>query len=208
MSTYVVAIAGASGSGKSTVTEAAQKALLSDGIDSALLPLDNYYLPQDHLSMDERRKTNYDHPDQIEIGLFIEHLDDLINGVSINMPQYDFVNHTRSPDTRLVKPCKVTFVEGILALHYEPIVERSDITVYIETDSILWPLRRYRRDVKERGREPDDAYRQITGSVREGFRDFVKPSQRKATILLHWNDDSDTDQALDVLLNYLLSKLS
>jgi len=62
--TTVIAIAGASASGKSLFAETIYQELLpelgADGI--SIIKEDAYYRDQSHLSMDERIQTNYDHP--------------------------------------------------------------------------------------------------------------------------------------------------
>ena len=61
---FVIGVAGGSGSGKSTVT---REVLASIGPEMAsVVYQDDYYLDQTHLSIEERVKTNYDHPDALE----------------------------------------------------------------------------------------------------------------------------------------------
>lgn len=206
MDTYVVAIAGATSSGKTTVASAVKEGLEKKGIESTLISLDNYYLPQDHLTLEQRQETNYDVPAQIEIDLAVNHIASLKQGRQIEMPLYDFVTHTRKGSKDL-DPQRVTIVEGIFALCYGKLLEHVDLPVYIDTDPIIWTMRRLEKDIEKRGRTFEYSKGQIKTSVRGGFLNHILPSRQNASIYLNWNDDSDTEQAFDILLNYLLSKL-
>jgi uridine kinase len=74
---FVIGVAGGSGSGKSTVT---RQVLASVGPDMAsVLYQDDYYLDQSHMSPEERRKTNYDHPQAFDWPLMVRHLQALYN---------------------------------------------------------------------------------------------------------------------------------
>ena len=57
---------------------------------------DSYYRHRPELSLEERSKVNYDHPDSLETELLIEHLGMLSKGSSIDRPTYDFTRHLRA----------------------------------------------------------------------------------------------------------------
>ena len=68
----LIGIAGGTGSGKSTFAQGLKR-LFPDEI--TIISYDNYYKPQDHLSMEERVKTNYDCPDALDTDLLVKHQD-------------------------------------------------------------------------------------------------------------------------------------
>ena len=107
----VFAIAGGSGSGKTTIAQSVVDIVGSDVV--ARLPHDAYYRRQEHLSYEERTKINYDHPDSLENELFVEHIETLRSGQAIERPVYDFSTHTRAAETVHVEPQPVVLVEGI-----------------------------------------------------------------------------------------------
>lgn len=89
----VIGICGGTGSGKSTVAKSIFKSLPDKNI--AIIQQDAYYKEQSHLSYDERIKTNYDHPLAFDTDLLIEHLEALLNNISIEKPIYNFEIHNR-----------------------------------------------------------------------------------------------------------------
>ena len=88
MKPILICIAGGSASGKTTVVDEIRKVV---GEDAVFIKHDDYYRNQDHLLKEDRKKTNYDHPDSLENELLVEHLKMLLNGESIDKPIYDFV---------------------------------------------------------------------------------------------------------------------
>ena len=84
MKPLIIAIAGGTASGKSTVVDEIVESLKS--VDVSVIRHDDYYKDQSHLSMEERLKTNYDHPSSLDNDLLVSHLKDLSEGKSINKP--------------------------------------------------------------------------------------------------------------------------
>ena len=107
----VLGIAGGSGSGKTTL----MKNLIARFQDDVtVLSHDNYYRPYDELTIEERSKLNYDHPDAFDTDMMIGHLKELKAGHSIECPVYDYATYSRTNETVTVEPRKVILVEGIL----------------------------------------------------------------------------------------------
>ena len=107
-SSYVIGVAGGTGSGKTTVVQEIVKAV--DAKSVAIIQHDSYYLDRSHLSETEREQINYDHPDALETDLLIQHIVSLISGEAVKVPIYDFSTHTRSNRTKLIEPCKVNLL--------------------------------------------------------------------------------------------------
>ncbi len=200
---FVLGIAGGSGSGKSTVV-ARVEAIVGPG-RLALLPMDNYYKDASHLPLEERAKTNYDHPDAFDLDLLVEHLEALIQGRAVEMPQYSFVEHARLPQTRRVAPAPVIVVEGILALYDPRLRERMDLKVYVDADPDVRFIRRLRRDIAERGRTVESVIEQYLSSVRPMHLAFVEPTKRYADLIVPGGGMNTP--ALEVLASRLLGAL-
>src|SRR5699024_11611594 len=83
--------------------------------------------------------------------LLLQHINQLINRETIEIPTYDYANHTRSDQTITVEPKEVIIIEGIFALENEALRNIMDVKLYVDTDSDIRLLRRISRDVKERG---------------------------------------------------------
>ena len=143
----VIGIAGGSGSGKTTLAKNIV-GHFSDRI--SVLRHDDYYKCQDHIPMEERVKTNYDHPHAFDTDLLIYHIDELKAGRDIMSPTYDYSHHTRSKEVRAVKANKVVVLEGILVLENPALRDRLDMKIFVDTDADERILRRLLRDVKER----------------------------------------------------------
>ena len=177
----LIGIAGGTGSGKSTFANGL-KQLFPD--DITIISYDNYYKPQDHLSMEERVKTNYDHPYAFDTDPLIYHIDELRAGRDIYSPTYDYSLHTRSSEVREVKANKVILLEGILILENDKLRDRLDMKIYVDTDADVRILRRILRDVKERGRSLDSVIGQYLSTVKPMHEAFVEPSKRYADIII------------------------
>ena len=133
---FVIGIAGGTGSGKTTVAKKIKNHFKNRVL---YIPHDNYYRNQDHLELEERKKTNYDHPRALETNLLIKHLDQLIKGDSIKMPQYDFVNHTRKKQIETVSAKSIVIVEGILTFENKPLRDIFDLKLFVDTGAdIVW----------------------------------------------------------------------
>ena len=178
----VIAVAGGSGSGKTTI---AQAVLEEVGPDRAVLvPHDAYYRDLPHLEFEERARVNFDHPDSLETELMVEQIKDLVAGTAIELPVYDFSLHCRKPDTVTTKPAPVILVEGILVLAEPALRDLMDLKIFIDTDPDLRLARRLRRDVAERGRSVESVLDQYMATVRPMHLQFVEPNKRYADIII------------------------
>lgn len=177
-----IAIAGGSGSGKTTIAESVVDLVGRDSV--VYLQQDAYYRDQQHLTFEDRTKINYDHPDSIENELLIEHLDALRNGQPIERPVYDFSSHTRTAETMTIVPEPAVIVEGILVLADRDLRKLFDVRVYIDTEPDVRLIRRLQRDILERGRTVESVIRQYEKTVRPMHYQFVEPSKRYADIII------------------------
>jgi uridine kinase len=178
----VIAIAGGSGSGKTTVANAILERVGADRI--AYLPHDAYYRDLNDLPLAQRTQINFDHPNSLETELLIEHIHRLKNWESVQLPVYDFTTHTRTKQTKLVEPQRVIIVEGILIFGEPALRELFDVKIFVDTDADLRFIRRLQRDITERGRTTESVIRQYTSTVRPMHLEFVEPSKRYADVII------------------------
>ena len=158
---------------------------------------DDYYKDQTHLTMEERVKTNYDHPFAFDNDLLIEHLHKLMNGESIEKPTYDYTVHNRSDVTETVTPCDVIVLEGLFVLESEKLRDLLDMKIFVDTDADIRFIRRMIRDVKERGRSLDSVVSQYTTTVRVMHDLFIEPSKRYANLIIP--EGGHNEVAIDLL---------
>ena len=181
--TTIIGIAGGSASGKSTISMKLKIEYENEN-SVTIIRQDDYYKDQSHLTMEERVKTNYDHPFAFDNELFIEHLQRLSSGEAVKKPIYDFVNHTRSSEYEIIEPSDVIVIEGLFILEDERIRNLCDIRVFVDTDADTRFIRRLVRDVKKRGRTLESVIQQYTETVKVMHDTFVEPSKKYADIII------------------------
>ena len=179
----IIGIAGGSASGKTSISRKLFGTFEKTN-SVVIIKEDDYYKNQDYLPMSERIKTNYDHPFAFDHQLLIEHLNVLINGGTIEKPTYDYVNHTRSKVTEVIKYSDVIILEGLFVLESKEIRDLLDIKVFVDTPSDVRFIRRLLRDVKERERTLDSVVNQYMSTVREMHEQFIEPSKKFADVII------------------------
>lgn len=199
--TTITGIAGGSGSGKTSVTSKILKNL--EGYSVALIEQDYYYKNQDHLTFEERLKTNYDHPFAFDNELLIQNLKDLRNGKTVEVPTYDYSNHTRSEKTITFEPKDVIIVEGIFALENSDLRDLMDVKIYVDTDADLRILRRIVRDIEERGRTMESVIDQYLTVVRPMHNQFIEPTKKYADIIIP--EGGSNSVAIDIMTTKIQS---
>ncbi len=181
-SIILIGITGGSGSGKTLVTQRIYEEIGSDKV--TIIQQDSYYKDLGHLSLEERKKQNFDHPDAFDHKLLFDNLIELLSGHAIEIPLYDYKNHSRKKQTQRVTDHVVVVLEGILILHYPEIRNILDIKVYVDTADDVRLIRRIKRDVQERGRSLDAILEQYENSVRPMHLQFVEPTKKYADLII------------------------
>lgn len=203
MKPVIIGIAGGSASGKTSIARRLKEQF--DQTNSVvIIRLDDYYKDQTHLAMEERIKTNYDHPFAFDIDLLMEQMQQLMNCQAIEKPIYDFVSHTRAATTEIIDPCDVIVLEGLFVLEDERIRSILDIKVFVDTDADIRFIRRLMRDVEERGRTLESVVTQYTTTVRVMHDLFIEPSKRYADVIIP--EGGHNEVAID-LLNTKISSI-
>lgn len=182
MNCFIIGVAGGSGSGKSTVTEHIVNAIGSEQV--AVIIQDNYYNDLSHLTPEQRRKVNFDHPDAFDWELMRKQINDLSNGLPIEMPTYDFTIDTRSDKTITVLPSPIIVVEGLFALLDAELRKHMSLRIFVDTADDIRFIRRLERDIIERGRSTESVIKQYLASVRPMHRQFIEPTKRNAHIII------------------------
>lgn len=182
----VIAIAGASASGKTLFAETIYNELLPElgqqGI--SIIKEDAYYRDQSHLSMDERVLTNYDHPNAFEHDLLSIQLQSLLKNETVQCPVYCYKTHTRLAETRELMPTKIILVEGILLLSNPQLRDCFNIKVYMDTPLDICLIRRIQRDTIERDRSIESITKQYLETVRPMYYQFIESSKTWADLVI------------------------
>lgn len=178
----IIGIAGGTGCGKTTVVNQIINELPAGEV--GVISQDSYYKDLSHLSLEERRKTNFDHPQSIDFKLLEEHLGLLREGKSIEQPVYSFLECNRTEKTIPTHPSKVMIVEGILILTNAKIRELFDIKIFVHADSDERLIRRLKRDVNERGWNLDETLEKYQTNIKPMHLQFIEPSKEYADIII------------------------
>lgn len=200
MKPILICIAGGTASGKTTVVQKV-KAMFSNE-DLSVIETDNYYKDLSHLSLEDRKKVNYDHPNSVDLDLVYKHLCMLLAGKYINMPVYDFKEHNRVNNKYItLKPTKIILFEGIFALYDERIRNLASIKLFVESDSDIRFIRRLTRDIKERGRSMEEVIKQYLATVKPSYDVFIAPTKRYADIII------PNDFSHEVAVDFIAARL-
>lgn len=199
---FIIGVAGGTGSGKTTVTEAIVSSLNDQ--DIIVIQHDSYYRDRSHLPLTEREKINYDHPDALETELLVKHLKQLKSGRQVEIPIYDFSTHTRKRRAKNVKPAKAIIIDGILIFTDRSLRELMDIKIFVDADDDIRFIRRLQRDIKERNRSMESVIEQYMETVRPMHIEFVEPSRRYADIII---PEGHNPIAIDIVVSMIRNRV-
>ena len=198
-----IGICGGTGSGKTTIARAIVEAVGRSNV--VLVEQDSYYRNLSDMPLDERHQANFDHPDSIDSDTLVDHLKRLREGLSVDMPIYDFVTHTRSDKFEVIEPKPVVIVEGILIFAEKRVLDQLDMRVFVDTPDDVRLMRRLRRDITERGRTFERTLEQYERTIRPMHFEFVEPSKRCADIIIP--EGSNTGVTVEFLCSMVREKL-
>lgn len=198
---YVLGLSGGSGSGKSWLATFLKQRLKDKAV---IVCQDWYYKDNGHLPPAAAKKLNFDHPDAIDSGLFLRHVDHLRAGRAVEAPRYDYATHARLKEIHTVRPAPLLILEGLLVLHDARLRRRLDLSVFIDCPADLRLIRRVRRDVEHRRVDLEETLRLYEHCVRPMHEEFIQPTSRHATWLWRQEEDRRFPQTL---LRRLLAKL-
>lgn len=204
MSSFIIGVAGGSGSGKSTVTEYIVEAIGKENV--AVVMHDLYYKDLSYLKLEDRRKVNLDHPDAFDWELLTSHLLNLYNGIPVEMPTYDFANYIRLPEVRLILPAPVVVFEGIFALMDKNLRELMALKIYVDTAADIRFIRRLQRDLIHRGRNTESVIRQYLDFVRPMHSQFIEPTKRHSHIIIPHGANKAALEMIIARINAVLGK--
>ncbi|MBU0508183.1 uridine kinase [bacterium] len=179
---HLIGIGGGSGSGKTMVARSVEAALGPDKV--LLIEQDSYYRDLAHIPLAERHQVNFDHPNAFDNDFLISHLHELLAGRTVQMPEYDYTQHTRSDKVLEIQPRPVILLDGILVFEDARLRDLMDIRVFVDTDADIRLARRIRRDISERGRNLQTVLEQYEKQVRPMHEQFVDPFKRYADIII------------------------
>ena len=198
----IVSIAGPSSSGKTTTANRLCIQLRVNGLKPFLISLDDYFIDRDKTPLDEKGEHDYESLSAIDVKLFNENLNDLMNGREVTLPRYDFKSgkSCRDGKTMILPENGVLVIEGIHGLNpnlYADVPKYNIYKVYVSamtalnidnhnriptTDGRL--IRRMVRDFQYRGHSPVETLKRWA-SVRNGENSNIFPYQENADAMFN-----------------------
>jgi uridine kinase len=188
----IIGVCGGSGSGKTTLSKILCEQL---GSSASYISMDSYYKDRSHLTEDEIKLVNFDHPESIDIDRIVLDIQAITNNLPIEVPNYCFKTHSRKGVLESISPTLYLILEGLFVFHRSDLRELLDTKIYIHADSDTRLVRRIRRDVVERNRDIKSILTQYESTVRPMFEKFISPQREYADIVLDtnaWNYDQDS----------------
>src|SRR5271165_7294702 len=198
--TYLIGIAGPSGSGKIFLAKHLKSILKAE-----VLGLDRYYRDLSHLPLEQRAGMNFDAPDALEHELLIAQAAQLRDGETVRLPVYDFTTHTRTSKTETLQPSEIIIVEGLFTLHWQGLRELLSTKVYVDLHDELCLERRKSRDIRERGRTAESVMEQYEATVAPMATRYVRPTIAHADVVVIGTDHIE-DGVARVVEHYRRSK--
>lgn len=199
---YLIAIAGGSGSGKTTYAKKISKLVTES--DIGIMHMDSYYLP---VPMPENKtrsgRDNFDCPHAFDWELLKEHLLQLKQNQTIEIPVYDFKTSRRTQQVTSFSPPKILILEGIFTLYDQAIRDLCQVKVFLHVDSDIRFTRRLKRDITERGGDLKNSIDQYYDSVRPMYQKHLAPQKDFADFIV----GEETDVAANILSSHITHHL-
>ena len=200
----IIGICGGTGSGKTTIARSIVDTVGEDKV--VLIEQDSYYRNLADMPIDERHQANFDHPDSIDSEMLVNHIMRLKQGLTVEMPVYDMVTHTRSDRIEIIEPKPIVIIEGILIFSEPRVLDLIDIRIFVDTPDDVRLMRRMRRDINERGRSFERTLDQYERTIRPMHFEFVEPSKRHAHIIIP--EGSNSGITVEFLCGMIREKLN
>ena len=195
----IIGIAGGTGSGKTTVVKKIVEALPPHFV--AVVPLDSYYNDTTHMTEEERRAINFDHPDDFDWRLLVHQVKQLRKGEAVEQPTYSYLKCNREKETVHVEPKPVIIIEGIMTLLNKQLRDMMDLKIFVDTDSDERLIRNIQRDCVERGRTVEmviDRYQKVLKPMHE---QFIEPTKKFADLIIPLGGENKT--GIHILKTYI-----
>ena len=200
---YIIGIAGGTGSGKTTVVKKIMETLPASRV--TLIPQDSYYNDTTHLTPEERKHINFDHPDAFDWKLLTQQIQALRQGKSIEQPTYSYLISNRLPDTVHVEPCEVIIIEGIMALWKKQLRDLMDLKIFVDADPDERLIRVIQRDTVERGRTTQMVLDRYLDVLKPMHEEFIEPTKRYADLIIP--QGGANQQAIEIMRTYIIHRI-
>src|SRR5215469_11309259 len=176
----MLAIAGDSAAGKTTITAGLVRALGADRCTAVCV--DDYH----RYDRQERKNLPFTalHPDCNYVDIMEQHLQLLATGHPILKPVYDHHSGTLTRPEYL-EPREFVIVEGLLPLHTKLAAACFDVTVYLNPPEEIRRDWKIKRDMTKRGYSQEQVLAELDRREPES-EEFIRPQRRRADIVVRF----------------------
>ncbi len=204
---FLIGVCGGSASGKTTVCEILKRELTTEEI--SIFSSDSFYKA---LSDAQKKKAyaneyDFDSPSAIDFDLMREALKKLMNWEDAEIPCYDFSTHSRTAQVELIPSRNVIILEGILIFSDKELRDMLDLRIFVDCDADIRLARRMRRDIAERGREPNGVIDMYMRFVKPSYESWVEPYRRHADVVIPNMGSAVSTAAMDILVQHIRLQL-
>ena len=201
---FIIGVAGGSGSGKTTFLNNLKESFSENSI--CFLSMDNYYKPKEHQEKDGNDEYHFDLPTSFRRENFLYDVTRLVQGETIEIPEYTFNNPLATSQKLVYKPAPVIVLEGIYVFYFEEIVELLDLKIFLDAHEHLKLIRRIKRDAAERNYPLEDVLYRYEHHVFPTFKKYIEPTKFIADIIINNNESMNT--AIETLRPFLERKIN
>lgn len=140
--TKMILIAGPSSSGKTTFAKRLGIQLRLNGLKPVTISVDNYFVERIDTPIDEYGERDYDCLEAIDLELFNKHINQLLNGEEIDVPEFDFIVGTKKYNGQKMKLMEdeILVIEGIHCLNEKltsSVPKEQKYKIYISALTVL-----------------------------------------------------------------------
>ncbi|KAG5893401.1 hypothetical protein JTB14_038062 [Gonioctena quinquepunctata] len=206
---FLIGVSGGTASGKSTVCKRIMEKLGQVDVDQKqrqviCISQDSFYreLTPLEITKAEKGQFNFDHPGAFNETLIYDTLTDIAAGKMVQIPTYDYRNHSLRKDEILtIYPADVVLFEGILVFYFPEVRKLFHMKLFVDTDSDTRLARRVPRDINERGRDLDQVLNQYMNFVKPAFEEFCLPTKKFADVIIPRGADNYV--AIDLIVHHI-----
>lgn len=177
---FIIGLSGGSGSGKTTLADILKESL---PWGASVVSLDRFYKDLGDMPLAERKLTNFDHPDSLDLEQFTRVIKDLAEGHATSVPLYDFAECNPTGEREAVATVPVILVEGMQVLYHEPLLRYLDMRIFLNIDEQTRFQRKVERDMRERGRTYADVIDMWQTRTKPMHGLYVQPSIMHADLI-------------------------
>lgn len=183
----IIGITGGSGSGKSTLLRGLRSAFGEEKI--CIVSQDEYYRNREKQLKDEAGFQNFDVPDALDLAGFVEDLDRLRAGETVDRVKYVFNCEIEQPPSIVYKPAPVIIAEGLFLAGIPTVRELLDYSIFVHAREDLKLIRRIKRDQTERNYALEEILYRYEHHVIPCYESYVKREYERADMVINNNGD-------------------